>query len=362
MARRWSRRGYAHALVGAAGLLLLGCGTAARDSPQVHLAHLDRWIDPAIPGEAREVLASFMRNLTEDQREAVVVITADGRVYRNRSGLDVQVYRRVAPGIYHSSGHLLPYPEDDSGFFRPADHRPDHLQGCGPTRPTPTGPYRRMRARPGEGPFWYSPGRRKKIRGRVRLPEDTWVVADQLRGVPYVMTGGWAPGRVSAVDAGFLFNTGARDWSLYLLPPGRDPLTALRIHPGTDGGFLFEVVADAQVAVSSSGMTLTAAAPGWRADGLGNQFKRTTSIAQIRENLRSGARLENVWWHDVVLESNVHAQPWSQADTAENCRYPNDDRVTVSADGWNAEWVTIRLPEPTPGPLPTPAPSPSPRR
>ncbi len=69
MARRWSRRGYAHALVGAAGLLLLGCGTAARDSPQVHLAHLDRWIDPAIPGEAREVLASFMRNVTEDQRE-----------------------------------------------------------------------------------------------------------------------------------------------------------------------------------------------------------------------------------------------------------------------------------------------------
>lgn len=277
----------------------------------------------------------------------------------------------MAPGLYSNGTDLLPYPEgDDRSSFYPADHEPGHFSGCPPTQP-PTGPFRRLRARPGEGPFWTSPGRRKGLWARVRLPEDSWVVADELRGTPFIMTGGWGPGGVSAVDAGFMFDTRSsegsyRKWVVYLKTPNRLEAAPPAFPAGTDVALRFEVVADGQVQLyagtDQDNRTVTAEAPGWRADGLGNQFKRTTSVAQRRENLRSGARLENVYWHDVILRSNVHPQPWSAQDTAENCRYPHDDRVTVAADGWDREWVSIRLPEPSPGPAPTLAPPPRPGR
>ncbi len=283
--------------------------------------------------------------------------TVQGREYRYNPQVVPTVYRRVAPGLYQdAAGHILPYPEDDEvPVFHPADDDPGHLTNCGPTRPRPSGPYRRMLARPGSGPVWNSPTRRVGIMARVRLPEDTWVVSDDHRGVPYTMLGGWGAGGASPVDAGFMFNTGQRNWSLYMKAAGEIiPSPTQRFPPGADLGLVFRVVGDDQVALSSGGLVMTARARGWRSDGLGNQFKRTTSIAQTegRENLHSGARVENVRWYDIFLRSLVHAQSWSRQDTAQNCRYPDDDRVRVSPDGWDREWVTTTLPEPAPAPPP----------
>lgn len=343
-----------------AALALAGCGRVLGPPPP----DAGDPVPATLPREHARCLA-LIENLPPENRANAVAITANGYIC-SPPGVRYEVYARVAPGLYSNGTDLLPYPEqDDRSSFYPADHEPGHLAGCAPTRP-PTGPFRRLRARPGDGPFWISPGRRKGLWARVRLPEDSWVVAHELRGTPFIMTGGWGPGGISPVDAGFIFNTGRRNWSAYMLVAGnvvRPP--DQRFQPGSDVALRFEVVADGQVALyvgEQADLVVTAEAAGWRADGLGNRFKRTTSIAQVRENLRTGARLENVYWHNVILRSNVHAQPWSAQDTAENCRYPHDDRVTVAADGWDREWVSIRLPEPSPGPAPTVAPPPRPGR
>lgn len=85
------------------------------------------------------------------------------------------------------------------------------------------------------------------------------------------------------------------------------------------------------------------AATGWKSNGIGNSFKRVTSIGQKPENLSNKSFIKGVKWSNSYIGTISNKHKWSASDTLKYISYPNNKKVSVKYVNAGEETDTIDL-------------------
>lgn len=330
-------------------------------------ARIQANIDPEIQGEERAVIARHMRLLKPQDWEFVTYIT-DGKVYVNRVQLKglLEVAQLVGGNVYRlSDGSTFPISNDSVG--QPLGYQ---ITNCS----SASGPFRRIKTQPGAGSssiskFAYayatvSPG--GLLLGSDSPPSVT--TSSILREVAYAYLGTGANSATGLVesDVGLQWSPQYGNWAPYV-KVGSTLATANRNNTRyqwyAETNLAFSVLADGIARITYSGVVSTAQPgastinpysvdfdlPGLKLSGVGNVFKRVTSIAQADGsgnpvfNQTSGAEYTLGWSNlRLGLTSSSGLHVWGQAapDVAEDCVTA---KTQVASTGSGSEEVYIRL-------------------
>ncbi len=308
-----------------------------------------------------------MRTLAPEDRENVVYVDLDNRVYANKPELLQDLY--LAPMATDNSyisptGEVVAVPRLTS---RPASFGRVTPLGVGAVSPlvvTPapdsggTGPFRRVYsgATTTAGYSWES--------ASISLKGSSNVYTDPAgTDAAEVYEGGWGA-TAGAVDAGFQYSSTYNNWSAIVQ---RETPTGIQIWVYPTSRFIsdeednlkFYVPSDNNVAIAWTATPFPtgtrtqrtmvfaeAAAYGWQASGAGCIMKRMTSIAQQPpEDLFSGSYVKNIRWYGCLIgASSTSNHAWTSADVGGYQSYPSGSpKVSVTYVGPAEETDTIDL-------------------
>lgn len=350
--------------------LMLALAVLAASCTQVDPleAQIQANIDPEIQGEERAVIARHMRLLKPEDWKFVTYIMG-GKVYVNRVQLKglLEIAQPVGGNVYRlSDGSTFPIPDDSAG--KPLSYQ---TTTCSST----SGPFCRVKTQPGAGSssiskFAYayatvSPG--GLLLGSDSPPSVT-TTSSTLREVAYAYLGTGANSATGLVesDVGLQWSPQYSNWAPYV-KVGNTIATASRNNTRyqwyAETNLAFSVLADGTARITYSGTVSTSQPgastvnpysvdfdiPGLKLSGVGNVFKRVTSIAQTDGsggavfNQTSGAEYTLGWSNlRLGLTSSSGLHIWGQAarDVAEDCVTA---KTQVASTGSGSEEVHISL-------------------
>lgn len=315
----------------------------------------DFYISTSVQGSEKRIMEDVISTLPIEDRENVVYLTTQGKVYANKPELknDIEQLKLVTDNVYkNSSGEEFIFPNVE----KPTVTKNTYLSvskvvapGCSSGG---TGPYRRVASATGYS--WLSM--------KVHLPSETEIKdlgpSSTTGDTGYIYTGGWGGSNSLTVDAGMQHNTANKNWSGAIRVSGTNaPFNlATRYQPNQDIQMKFYVNGNNMVTLVVTGVlvdgvkrtqTVVAEAPGFSVDGSTNILKRITSIGQTRgkENFSTGSYMKNVHWYDVYIgKSSTNNSAWNSS-TQSNilCSYPNSTKVQTSYVNQGEETVNIQL-------------------
>ncbi len=213
-----------------------------------------------------------------------------------------------------------------------------------------TGPYRRVSSKVGTSstPYTY-------VESKVTLPVAANVKeASGTNDTAYVYIGG--SGNGTEIDAGLQHSPTYNNWAPIILCKGvvYHPTDKDRFVAGQNVTMAFYVSGDNKVTLKVTGKVTTGQtktivincnnATGWKANGVGNSFKRVTSIGQAPQNLNNKSYIKNIRWYDSYIGTISKKHKWLAGDTLKYISYPsNSKKVTVNYVNAGEEVDTIDL-------------------
>lgn len=333
-------------------------------------AQIQANIDPEIQGEERAVIAEHMRLLKPEDWKFVTYVD-NGRVYVNRVQLKglLEIAQPVGGNVYRlSDGTTFPIPEDSGG--EPLSYQTTICTSG-------SGPFRRAKTQPGGGStsiskFGYafatiSPG--GLLFGSNAPPSvTTGSSGSALQEVAYAYlgTGLNSATGLAESDVGVQWSTQYSNWAPFV-KSGTTVATAgknnTRYGWYTETNMALNVLADGKAGITYSG-TVSTNQPGastinpysvdfnvagLKLNGVGNVFKRLTTIAQQnsanRPIFNQTSSAENtLGWSNLRLgltsSSGLHIWGQTTLDVAEDCVTA---KTQVGSTGSGSKEVYISL-------------------
>lgn len=286
------------------------------------LEAMNQYIDEAVVGEERAVMQEVLLRVDPEERENVVYIDENDNVYATDPAL--------------KAGLTVEYSVDD--VLADADAVTDDIMPLD----TGKGPYRRIST--SNGYSWMS--------GYVYLPSagSNLYVANTSNETPYLYIGGTS---TSEVDAGMQYNTGNKNWSLFIAVDGSYSFYNTRYQAGQSVFLKYLVTGANKVEVQATGYNVngtkvtyvkSATANGWNTNGTNCSVKRVTAIAQHSQNLSSGSYMKNITWSNWNIgTSSTNYATWSANATNANVVYPSAIYAQYSMSNHANETVSITL-------------------
>jgi hypothetical protein len=351
--------------------------TACSTTPQVNTtdsldARIQANIDPEIQGQERAVIAEHMRDLKPEDWANVTYIH-EGRIYVNRVSLQgwLEVAQPAGDNVYRLS--------DGSTFATPQEAE-DGLMPQSTTCTTSSGSFRRVKTKPGTGPvsiglFGYVNG--FVTTGGLLLSDNFGPpilnLTSTVGETAYAYLGTSSNGAgLAESDAGVQWSVTNTNWAPYVksgntIATSKSPYLVNTRYTWSGGVTLtYIVLADGKARITYSG-TIASNSPklinpypidfdvaGLKLSGLGNVFKRITSIAQVTKpnppatgvptfNGTTGAVYTMEWFNlklGLTASSGLHDWGQTAFDVAEDCVTA---KTQVGALGSSAEEVLISL-------------------
>ncbi len=299
-----------------------------------------------------------MRHLSPEDWKYVTYIT-NGKIYVNRVVLRgiLEVAQPVSGNVYKLS--------DGTKFPVPNDEESEPLSNQATICTSATGPFRRVRTQPGTSSstisrFGYatasvSPG---GLLIGVDLPPKVNVSEGEV-AYAYLGTSRNSSTGLVESDVGLQWSPGSSSWAPFI----KSGNTFVTSSGGPYGRFSWNgqttmtlnIIANGRARMTYSGTlapnspstinpySIDFSLPGARQDGVGNVFKRVTSIAQTTISNTNGS-MYTLGWSNLRLgatsTSGVHIWGQSGRDIAEDCV---TTKTQVAATGSGSEKVFINL-------------------
>lgn len=323
----------------------------------------DFYIDPRLESEEKEIMRRIMMALEPADRENVIYVDENRKIYANRMELkdDLKKLTRLNSSQYiDQEGNIITLPEQNEK----TDYRVPSVFGDLPTSSLlqssscgneNSGPYRRFLSKAGTTS---SPN--AWVSTMVYLPSKTNDINANNQSAngdtAHIYLGG-SPAQGRSVDAGVFHSSTYDNWAAFIKDSGvSNPYTYVpRYSSNQTINMKFHIPQDNQVALTISGTNVNGVKTtttwvenvnGWKSNGVGNTMKRVTSIAQKPQNLNNGSYLKNVRWSQTLIgKSSSSNHTWAAGDTAGSCYYPNDSSVfSINYINQANETVNIVIP------------------
>ena len=340
-------------------LILAACNQAAQETPSSSVYSSE---------EERLIMEPIVASLRPGDRENVVYVRADGKVFSNNKELrQLSVYKAIdATTVVDANGNTLQ--------VQALQPKPvGNLQGQAVNIPCTMsdGPYHRVNTKTGTSTTPY-----QSIATTITLPPPASITLKTYAGnqnneATYAYLGGWGDSQNSAVDAGFVYSPVSKSWTEFIFVQGSGAYVTTKpgetVPPRLSSGDVpteFYVPQDDKVALSATAVftngtsgrrTIVADAPTWKVSGIGNVLKYTTSITQpAGVNFQNGISVFGYEFKDLTLNNRL----WSSSDTQfyttdasgstispkDACDYPSDStRILVNAPSSSNQRVPIKL-------------------
>ncbi|GGM60726.1 hypothetical protein GCM10008956_40460 [Deinococcus arenae] len=332
---------------------------------------------PAVLGdyateEERAILEPIIASLKPEDRQNVVYIRRDGKVYSNRKDLrQLNVYHVRAPGTaVDISGQRVHIPTFQD---RPASGVT--AQATGILCKASDGPFHRVNTKTGTSSTPYN-----YLSASITLPPPADIsiktFADPKQNeATYAYLGGWGDAQDSAVDAGFVYSPVTQTWTQFILVQGSGLYVTTKpgetVPPRLYAGVIpteFYVPQNDKVALAATASftngvtgrrTLVTDAATWKLNGVGNVLKYNVSMTQpAGKNFANGSYALGYEFKDLQLGGPLPARLWNSSDTllytndADGnpiaakgaCDYPNDStKILVNPISASNQRVSIKL-------------------
>lgn len=269
----------------------------------------------SISTEDKDIFQNILKNRSKNDGE-IVFITGDGKVLSSNLELSktYNVYKSNSNSYTDIDGRLISY--------TPIAEKLNPIHSLAyPCTIDPTGPYYRVKTKPGllstlpgSGLSQFS-----YASANLNLPSGADVNINSTSNA-YIMFGGWGrastPSQSTPADVGLQYNTAysgnpQADYSIFMVSvdksTGMKTFTTGQRYKPNSLKMVFYVYADNILALRTEGtpedstkpikVTTFLSAPGWKFSGQDNVVKRLTSIT----NYTSGQYLRNVEWSDMYL-------------------------------------------------------------
>jgi len=214
-----------------------------------------------------------------------------------------------------------------------------------------TGPYRRVNSKIGTSiePYTY-----EEI--KVTLPSSSNIKEQTgTNDCGYIYLGGTGPTGVE-IDAGLQHSPTYNNWAPIIRCNGSVFYTPSleRFKASQTVTMVFYVADYNKVVLKVTGTVDSGAiktlvvtctnATGWSKTGIGNRFKRVTSIGQQPQNLYNSSYIKGIHWYDAYIGTVSSHHAWLAADTSGYISYPaNSPKVSVFYKNAGEETDTIDL-------------------
>lgn len=307
--------------------LLLNSVANASSFSIYNVSSIEKQISPEITGEERVVIARIMETLEPEDRENVIYIAADGKVYANKPELknDIIKWDKVKGNIYRDlKGNMRAFPEEETFASEGTRASGAGILAAG-------GPYRRIKSITGYS--WFS--------AYVHLAGGEEIEIKQSLGdTAYVYTGGTGSTGVE-VDAGLQYSQTYDNWAFYMkVGSGKPYTTTPRFKANQDAFIKFYVPSDEKVTLSVTAydtsntkktISYTMDATGFNQNGSDCRIKRCTTIAQTNQNFSSGSWYENAHWYSCKIGTgSTSNHTWAKTDIYQTTSYPDSTHVVVN--------------------------------
>jgi len=275
-----------------------------------------------------EIMEEVIAGLeSEEEKENVVYIDKDGKVYSNKPGLADGIHPMnidQEKGSFELNGIEYPVPQD---WLIP-DSDSIGIQEIG------TGAYRRVKSKSGY----------RKVEGYVNTTSNIKVdrvpAGEGPNTVPYLYLG--ASSSTGELDAGLLYNTDyPNKWTPFIKESGRKAkgyYDDLKIPAGKQVFMRFYIRDSNHVVlyVVPSGSTAKTFVfqtknTTWNPDGTGVKMKRLTSFAQNEgwEDFTTGEYFYGSKWLDLWIANKSEMKLWESELTSKRTAYPNTTIVKI---------------------------------
>lgn len=330
-------------------------------------------IDASVTAHGRQVLMSIMQKLDLEDRENIISVDLNNRVYTNRPELLQNLH--FAPmekdnSYVSSNGEVIAIPRLTNRPNAAGNVMPLTGDTSSPLVVTPgpnsggTGPFRRVysRATTTTGYSWES------AYVLLQNPSGIKIAATTPADIAYVYEGGWGANG-GAVDAGFQYSTAnisnsSGNWAAVVQRESSSGAqlwgyTPSRFYSYEEDNLKFYVPSDNMVAIAWTATAIAegsrneitmafaeAAGYGWKANGAGCILKRMTSIGQTPpENLNDGSYIKGTEWYNCLIgKSQTSNHSWTATDVGGYQNYPaNSSKVSVNYVSPSQETDTINL-------------------
>lgn len=274
-----------------------------------------------------EIMEEVIAGLeNEEEKENVVYIDKDGKVYSNKPGLADGIHPMnidKEKGSFKLNGIEYAVPQD---WLIP-DSDSAAIQEIG------TGAYRRVKSNSGY----------RKVEGYVNTTSNFKLnprVPDGPNTVPYLYLG--ASSSTGELDAGLLYNLYYQAWTPFIKESGKDLVgysDDLKIASGKQVFLRFYIEATNRVVlyVAPSGgnaktFVFDTEKTTWNPNGTGVKMKRLTSFAQNEghQDFTTGEYFYGSKWLNLYIANTSTMTLWDSSKTSERIAYPNTTVVKIN--------------------------------
>ena len=303
---------------------------------------IQKMISPDVQGEERNVIAQLMKTLRPEDRENVIYITADGKVYANKPELKegIKQWEKVKGNVYmDQDGNTAPFPVDNIGVMTTDPSGITESNSSSAIAASASGPYRRVASKTGYSWFegYVHLGTKGTSDVDMKVPQ-AYINND----TPYAYTGGTSSTGVE-VDAGLQYSYTNNDWAWYMKAGALKWTEPSRFRAGQNVKLNFYVPSNDTVTLSITGLSTSGTnqtlsyshpAAGWNTNGSGCSIKRCTTIAQKSYNLTTGSYHKNArWYSSKIGTSSSSNHTWTASDMPSSGGYvsfPDATHVVVN--------------------------------